>query len=107
MHDTADFEDVAVQTTAYLIENVQEVTCLTALAVVGTHGGSTKSRINNGPRPVGFPGPVRSGLLPLGGRDWSRTGPAFSRIFLGLGLVVLAPRQDWDCRPEGNREISQ
>ena len=51
------------KTASYLQDNGQEASCLTVLAQLGTHGGSSTSRIDNGviaygwnDRPFGFNG---------------------------------------------------
>ncbi|PVH72487.1 hypothetical protein DL98DRAFT_576806 [Cadophora sp. DSE1049] len=48
MHQSADFKDMARKTTSYLENHKQEVSCLTPIAQLGTHGGSSNSRIDNG-----------------------------------------------------------
>jgi hypothetical protein len=48
MHDSANFDDMARKTDKYLEDNKQEVSCLTPLGLLGTHGGSSTSRVDNG-----------------------------------------------------------
>lgn len=48
MHDSADFKDMARKTTNFMENGKHEVSCLTPIARMGTHGGSSSDRIDNG-----------------------------------------------------------
>ncbi|KAM7195354.1 hypothetical protein V8F20_007573 [Naviculisporaceae sp. PSN 640] len=63
LHDSADFNDMKRKTSGYLQNNNQIASCLSVLGLLGTHGGSATSRLNNGViaygwnnKPFGFNG---------------------------------------------------
>ncbi|KAH6718672.1 hypothetical protein BKA61DRAFT_712451 [Leptodontidium sp. MPI-SDFR-AT-0119] len=63
MHDSADFEDMTRKIDNYMEGNKQGVSCLTPIGSIGTHGGSSRFRVDNGiiaygwnDKPYGFNG---------------------------------------------------
>ncbi|KAG4440290.1 hypothetical protein IFR05_004251 [Cadophora sp. M221] len=63
MHDSADFKDMTRKIDNYMEGNKQGVSCLTPIGSIGTHGGSSRFRVDNGiiaygwnDKPYGFNG---------------------------------------------------
>ncbi|KAH9214904.1 hypothetical protein DL95DRAFT_409055 [Leptodontidium sp. 2 PMI_412] len=48
MHDSADFKDMTRKIDNYMEGNKQGVSCFTPIGSIGTHGGSSRFRVDNG-----------------------------------------------------------